>query len=65
MKKSVENLKWILEADGKVPDNDSCYYIVATLDGTWQKRYGFNSLYGAIFFNVIADWWSYWLCFQE
>ena len=49
MKKSVENLKEILEADGKIPDNDGCYHLAVTLDGTWQKRYGFNCLHGVIF----------------
>ena len=49
IKNSVENLKEILEADGKIPDNDGCYHIAVTLDGTWQKRYGFNSLHGVIF----------------
>ena len=34
MKKSVENLKEILVADGKIPDNDGCYHIAVTLDGT-------------------------------
>ena len=49
MKKSVENLKEILEADGKINENDGCYHIAVTLDGTWQNRYGFNSLHGVIF----------------
>ena len=49
MKKSVENLKEILDADGKIPDNDGCYHLAVTLDGTWQKRYGFNCLHGVIF----------------
>ena len=49
IKNSVENLKEILEADGKIPDNDGGYHLAVTLDGTWQKRYGFNSLHGVIF----------------
>ena len=53
MKNSVENLKEILEADGKIPDNDGYYHIAVTLDGTWQKRYGFNSLH---VINVNIDW---------
>ena len=44
MEKSVENLKEILEADDKIPDNDSCYHIHCCNcldDGTWQKRHKF------------------------
>ena len=55
MKKTVENLKDILEADGKIPDNDS-WHCCNSLDGTWQKRYGFNSLHGVIFLmSVLID----------
>ena len=55
MKKSVENSKYIFGADGKIPDNDGCYYIAVTLDGTWQKRYGFNSLDGDIFLMSVLS----------
>ena len=49
MKKSVENSKKILEADDIISDSNGCYHISVTIDGTWQKRYGFSFLSGVIF----------------
>ena len=33
----------------KTLDKDGCYHVTVTLYGTWQKKYGFNSLLGVVF----------------
>ena len=49
MMTSVAHLKTLLQKDGDVADDDDCFHVSVTLDGTWQKRYGFNSLLGVVF----------------
>ena len=64
MKKSVENLKEILEPDGKIPDNDS-WPCCNSLDVAWQKRYEFNSLHGVIFLKSVLNGEAFDYIFQE
>lgn len=49
MQNSVAYLKEVMQKDGEAADADRCYHVSVTLDGTWQKRYGFNSLLGVVF----------------
>ena len=48
-----------MEADDRIPDNDSCYQIHCCNcldDGTWQKRHKFWFSPWSYFLNVIRYW---------
>jgi len=54
MQRAVSELKSILQGDGDETDSDDCFHCSVTLDGTWQKRYGYNSLHGVVFLMSVT-----------
>ena len=56
LRKAGENLKnHLVNTNPEYHDTDltDCFSVAVTVDGTWQKRYSFNSLLGVVFIIAV------------